>query len=697
MGDPREQIPGYQLIEPVGQGGFAVVYRALHERVGRVVAVKILSVADVDERALRNFRRELEVMGRLSDHPNIVAALDTGTTAAGRPYIVMDFHEGGSLHSRAGALPPHEVLRIGVKVAGALAAVHDAGVFHGDIKPQNILVSKYGEPALADFGVARMLDVGQLSSNTLTFTPHHAAPEVLNGSPQNVRSDVYALGSTLYQLLAGRPAYHDPADAGVAPLLLRVLRQPLPPLPEHAVPAPLRALVERAMSKDPGGRPQDAWAFVRELQQVQRALALPVTEPATAVPPPAPAPPHPVGPTPQTLGPTPHGPPPPGPQTPVSAPHVPGSAPQAPGSGPVPGMPGPPSYAHQDQPLHTRPSRRSSRRWVVAGAAVVTASAAAVAAVHLTGGFAPATAVPTATVTPGALAVATATEPVVPASSSASSEPSAKAGKPTLAKVSLSTDAKVHAPGQTFRLKVTGRLSNGRPARLARADLDFHSADPRVATVSPDGQVTVLKEGRVRITVKVTMNGSAKVAALPLTVGSKATPEPEAEPESGPRTLRVPATLTNMVRGGGYSAKSFPACQVCKVKNGNPGFYRETYFRFDLSRVKVKPDRIASVVLHAHMRVDDSVDTQGAAMAYAMGNGWNAGVTFDTRPQLGAQLGEFPAVGVNGAWVKLNLTGYFRPKVGGPASVGLAESGGVGTAIGGLGSGTVPYLVITTR
>ncbi|WP_197093464.1 serine/threonine-protein kinase, partial [Nonomuraea sp. SBT364] len=263
-----------------------MVYRALHERVGRVVAVKILSVADLDERALRNFRRELEVMGRLSDHPNIVAALDTGMTANGRPYIVMDFHEGGSLYNRlraAGTVPVNETLRIGVKVAGALAAVHDAGVFHGDIKPQNVLVSKYGEPALADFGVARMLDVGQLSSNTLTFTPHHAAPEVLNGSPQNVRSDVYALGSTLYQLLAGRPAYHDPADAGVAPLLLRVLRQPLPPLPEHGVPAPLRALVERAMSKEPGARPQDAWAFVRELQDVQRALALPVTEPATAI------------------------------------------------------------------------------------------------------------------------------------------------------------------------------------------------------------------------------------------------------------------------------------------------------------------------------------------------------------------------------------------------------------------------------
>ncbi|MFC7717234.1 serine/threonine-protein kinase [Nonomuraea recticatena] len=308
LGDLRDHIPGYRLIEPVGQGGFAVVYRALHERVGRVVAVKILSVADLDERALRNFRRELEVMGRLSGHPNIVAALDTGTTPTGRPYIVMDFHEGGSLHTQlraAGALPANEVLRIGVKVAAALAAVHDAGVFHGDIKPQNILVSKYGEPALADFGVARMLDVGQLSSNTLIFTPHHAAPEVLNGLPQNVVSDVYALGSTLYQLLAGRPAYYDAADVGVAPLLLRVLRQPLPPLPEPGVPAPLRALVERAMSKEPDARPQNAWAFVEELQKVQRALGLPVTEPATAIPAPLPAavtPPHRQRPLPFALG-----------------------------------------------------------------------------------------------------------------------------------------------------------------------------------------------------------------------------------------------------------------------------------------------------------------------------------------------------------------------------------------------------------
>ncbi|NUT44706.1 MAG: protein kinase [Thermoactinospora sp.] len=276
-----ESIPGYQLIEPVGQGGFAVVYRAVNERLGREVAVKVLSVTNVDERALRNFRRELEVTAKLSHHPNVVAALDTGVTALGRPYIAMDLYEGGSLADRLrahGGLPVQEVLRAGVKIAGALAAVHETGVFHGDVKPQNILLSRYGEPALADFGVARMLDVGQLSSNTLSFTPHHAAPEVLHGSPQSVASDVYALGSTLYQLLSGRPAFHDPGDSGVAPLVMRVINQPLPPLRRSDVPAPLRKLLERAMAKAPADRPRDARSMAVELQGLQRALGVPVTE-----------------------------------------------------------------------------------------------------------------------------------------------------------------------------------------------------------------------------------------------------------------------------------------------------------------------------------------------------------------------------------------------------------------------------------
>ncbi|NUT44339.1 MAG: protein kinase [Thermoactinospora sp.] len=653
-------IPGYQLIEAVGQGGFAVVYRALHERVGRVVAVKVLSVTDLDERAVRNFRRELEVTSRLSDHPNIVAALDTGTTADGRPYIVMDFYEAGSLYGRlrtSGALPVPDVLRIGVKVAAALAAVHEAGVFHGDIKPQNILMSKYGEPALADFGVARMLDVGQLSSNTLTLTPHHAAPEVLNGSPQTVSSDVYALGSTLYQLLSGRPAFHEPGDVGVAPLLLRVLRQPMPPLERPDVPVALRALVERAMAKQAGERPVDAWAFAGELQEVQRGLGLPVTEPAAV--------------TPQAPPPVPfHAPPP------VS------------------------SHAPPPAPLHAPPSPdaaggRGSRRWVVAAVAtVVTVVGAAVAVSLSTSGSTPATAADGATQSP--VPTGTPTEAAGTPTSSASPPPTKKAS--TLAKVTLTADTtSPAAPGQSFQLKLTGRLSNGHPANLTRASVEYHSANPQVATVSPDGQVTVLTKGRVRITAKVTMNGTSRVAALPLDVGGTATPTPSASRQAAPKTVKVPASLTNMVRGGAYSGDAFPSCATCKVKYGNPAYYRETYFRFDLGSVRVKPAQVRSIVLHAWMHVDDHGDVEGNAIAYAMGNNWTSRVTMDNRPQVGNRLANFPPVGDTGTWVELDLTGYFSSKLGGQASIALAEEKGVGLAIGGLSSGNKPYLEISTR
>ncbi|WP_345386970.1 serine/threonine-protein kinase [Nonomuraea salmonea] len=163
----------------MGQGGFAVVYRAHQERLDRVVALKVLSVDRVDQRTMRRFQRELQLTGRLTGHPNVVTVFDTGMTGSGKPYIAMDFFEHGSLRDRVrneGPLPVPDVLRAGVKLAGALAAVHEAGVLHGDIKPQNILISRYGEPAIADFGVARVVDAAEISATSQAFTPLHAAP-----------------------------------------------------------------------------------------------------------------------------------------------------------------------------------------------------------------------------------------------------------------------------------------------------------------------------------------------------------------------------------------------------------------------------------------------------------------------------------------------------------------------------------------
>ncbi|MEU7897721.1 serine/threonine-protein kinase [Nonomuraea sp. NPDC049152] len=154
-----EDAPGYRVLGTAGQGGFGVVYKAYQERLDRVVALKVLTVDRVDARTMRRFQRELQLTGRLTGHPNVVTVFDTGTTRSGKPYIAMEFFENGSLRDRVraqGPLPVADVLRTGVKLAAALAAVHEAGVLHGDIKPQNILISRYGEPAIADFGVARV-------------------------------------------------------------------------------------------------------------------------------------------------------------------------------------------------------------------------------------------------------------------------------------------------------------------------------------------------------------------------------------------------------------------------------------------------------------------------------------------------------------------------------------------------------------
>lgn len=688
MGDLGDLVPGYQLIERAGQGGFAVVYRARHERLGRVVAVKILSVTHVGERVLRGFARELELTSRLSDHPNIVAALDTGTTADGRPYIVMDFYEGGSLsdHLRAmGALPLDEALRIGVKIGAALDAVHQAGVYHGDIKPQNILMSKYGEPALADFGVARMLDVGQLSSNTLALTPHHAAPEVLNGSPQSVASDLYALGSTLYQLLSGRPPFYDPADAGVAPLLLRVLQHPPPPLQRPDVPPAVAHLVERAMSKDPGARPQSAVEFSRKLQGVQRALGMPVTELTTLKP----------APTRATVPPA-AGPPaavPPAAGLPDTAP----PAAVAPGTGPSgtvpPTLGGAARPVGQSQPGPTvsgiTPGHRPRRRLLTVAAVTTVVLAATATAVFVT--TRPSDSVSAATSPTYAQASPTGAASASPAPTTT------RPGKPTLAKVSVATDTRTPAQGQSLQLTLKGRLSNGRAADLTGAAVQYHSADPKIATVSPDGHVTALGPGSVRITVKVTVGDASRTAALTLSVGSRTSPTPTPTTHGGPKNLRIPAMLSNYVEGGGSSREVFAACDVCKIKSA-PRFYYETYLRFDLAKAKVDPSKIRSISLNMWMWLNDKGGIDEEVSAYSVGNGWTSKVTFETRPQLGAKLLEFPSVDHKGRWVKVDLTNYFKPKLGGPASVGLSDAEhGWGVRIGGISHQKAPYLEIITR
>ncbi|GAB3979245.1 hypothetical protein GCM10029978_074110 [Actinoallomurus acanthiterrae] len=291
-----DQVPGYRILERVGEGGFSVVYRAQQERLDRVVALKVLSVDAVDADTMRRFERECQITGRLTGHPNVVTVLDTGMTSGGRPFIAMDYFQRGSLRdrlSREGPLPLQDVLRAGVKIAGALAATHEEGVLHRDVKPQNILVSKYGEPALADFGIARLTGSSE-ATHTTAFTPHHAAPEVVNGDQPGETADVYSLASTMYQLLAGSPAFKAGSAAGIGALMMRILNEPPPQIARPDVPHQVYDVIAKAMAKTPPQRYADAVAFATRLQQLQAELGLPVTELAgsdsVTGPPPTPTP-----------------------------------------------------------------------------------------------------------------------------------------------------------------------------------------------------------------------------------------------------------------------------------------------------------------------------------------------------------------------------------------------------------------------
>ncbi len=188
-----ETIPGYRDLQRVGRGGFSVVYRARQVELDRVVALKILAVEFVDSQVRRKFLREVQLTSKLTGHPNVVTVLDSGLTSSGRPYIAMEYFERGSLRDRLNAEGPmrvEDVLRVGVKIAAVLGAAHAEGILHRDVKPQNILISRFGEPTLTDFGTARLTAALEVTSRTEALTPFHAAPEVLQGQTPTPLCDI---------------------------------------------------------------------------------------------------------------------------------------------------------------------------------------------------------------------------------------------------------------------------------------------------------------------------------------------------------------------------------------------------------------------------------------------------------------------------------------------------------------------------
>jgi serine/threonine protein kinase len=242
----------------LGRGGFSIVYLADEPAFGRQLAVKVVNCGLEDPAAWERFERECRLTGQLSEHAGVVTLHAAGRTPTGAGYIVMEYMPGGSvgqLLRERGALPPAQATTVGRQIAEVVAAAHEVGIVHRDVKPENILLSRNGDAKLADFGISTLLSSATTGMTTAhAFTPDHVAPEVLHGAPANRAADVYSVASSLYQLLAGRAPFRSGVDEPLAPMLMRKVSESPPPLP-NTVTAGLAALVFAGLDRDPQGRP----------------------------------------------------------------------------------------------------------------------------------------------------------------------------------------------------------------------------------------------------------------------------------------------------------------------------------------------------------------------------------------------------------------------------------------------------------
>jgi tetratricopeptide (TPR) repeat protein/tRNA A-37 threonylcarbamoyl transferase component Bud32 len=268
MAAPLGTVSHYELLRRVGAGGMGEVYLAHDTVLERQVAIKLLhaSNADSDEIAER-LRREAQASASL-EHPNICAIYEVGTDAAGRSFIAMQYVEGETLAARLkrGPLTVSATLDLISGVTDALDAAHARGVIHRDLKPQNIIVTPSGAPKLLDFGIASVRrepekiagnEPTTLFSTLITGTPPYMAPEVLQGSPADARSDLFSLGVVLYECLTGISPFQGVTPQDIWGRVLHVAPEP-PSRRNTAVGPELDALCARLLAKEPGARFQSA-------------------------------------------------------------------------------------------------------------------------------------------------------------------------------------------------------------------------------------------------------------------------------------------------------------------------------------------------------------------------------------------------------------------------------------------------------
>lgn len=261
-------FPGYDVLDEIGHGGLAVVYKALQRSLNRLVAIKFLR-ADLSIDDLRRARRARDTIANLH-HPHVVEFYDV-LVVDGRFAIVLEYLEGGSLHRRIrnASWTTRQIAEMFLTLAETVRVIHDRGILHRDLKPSNILLTAAGLPKIADFGLARPFDGGEVitRSGDIVGTAGYIAPEQVAGRKAIAYTvDIYGLGTILYEMLTGRPPFQ--GASRIDTLTQVVHEDPVPPRRlNSSIPRDLEAICLRCLTKDPSRRYQSAAALVEDVRR----------------------------------------------------------------------------------------------------------------------------------------------------------------------------------------------------------------------------------------------------------------------------------------------------------------------------------------------------------------------------------------------------------------------------------------------
>ena len=269
----------YELLEAIGEGAVAKVYRARDRQSGAPVAIKILHRrAAAKLETVQRLAQEVAILAELS-HPCVVQLYGTGVASDNAPYVAMEWVEGPTLRQRLGdkrRLDLEETVTIAEQVAAALSAAHREGIVHRDLKPENVMLRSDGAVKVLDFGMAKVLRQGAVNLTTgikIFGTPQYMSAERAHGKAVGPAADVYALAVIVYEALCGRRPFD---GAAAMEVLVKQCKEPVPPLDE-AIPPAVAEVVVGAMAKDPAARPT-AGELAHGLRQALTASASPVED-----------------------------------------------------------------------------------------------------------------------------------------------------------------------------------------------------------------------------------------------------------------------------------------------------------------------------------------------------------------------------------------------------------------------------------